>query len=312
MSLNSKENFLEAIKFGSPEYVPMANEEYQYGLALEGNYRRENWTDLWGVRWEVGIDGTVPFPKGHPLPNLDFIDDFKFPSIEQLSWTEDNKKELARIDRSEKVVFGWLIYFMFERAWALMGMNEFLLAFHTHPKEVKFLLRKIADFNIAYFDRMLKLDVDGVAFSEDLGTQISLMLSPDMFREFFLPEYKRCFKNILAAGKIIYFHSCGCIESIAGDLADLGVTILNPIQANANNQKTVLDATFGKTAIDGAANARVLKYGTPTDVKAEVERVMELFKPGGGYIFNLDEGISDLPQDNIDIFWDTARAIGKY
>jgi len=310
--MNSKENLLEAIRFGSPDYVPMTNEDCSYGIALDGNYRRDNWTDLWGVRWEVGIDGTVPFPKGYPLPDLERIDDYRFPSINDLTWPQEEKEKLAVVDHSEKLVMGWLIYFIFERAWALMGMDNFLLAFHTHPEEMKYLLQRIADFNIAYFDRMLELGVDGVAFTEDLGSQKALMISPEMFREFFLPEYRRCFAHILEAGKIIYFHSCGCIETVAGDLAKAGVTILNPVQANANNQQTVRQETFGRTAIEGATNARILVDGTPKDVRKEVERVMNIFKPGSGFIFGMDEGISNLPQENLDVMWKTARQLGKY
>jgi len=42
--------------------------------------------------------------------------------------------------------------------------------------------------------------VDAVSFSEDLGTQRALMMSPAMFREFILPEYVHAFANVLAAG----------------------------------------------------------------------------------------------------------------
>ncbi len=310
--MNAKENFLEAIRFGSPEYVPMTNEDYSFGISLDGNYRGEDWTDLWGVRWEVGIEGTVPFPKGYPLAGLDKIDDFRFPSIDELTWPREQKEKLAGVDRGEKVVMGWLIYFIFERAWALMGMDNFLMAFHTHPEEMKHLLGKIADFNIAYFDRMLELGAGGIAFTEDLGSQKALMVSPEMFREFFLPEYRRCFKHVLDEGKIVYFHSCGCIETVAEDLAEIGVTILNPVQANANDQRLVRQATIGQTAIEGALNARVLVEGTKIDVQKEVERVMEIFKPGGGFILGMDECISSLPESNLDVMWETARRLGRY
>lgn len=61
------------------------------------------------------------------------------------------------------------------------------------------------------------------------------MFSPVLFREFFLPEYISCFENVLKENKIINIHSCGCVDAIAGDLASIGVTVLNPIQARAND-----------------------------------------------------------------------------
>ena len=47
--LSAKENWLEAIRFGRPDYVPMSNESIGWWFGFDGNFRRENWTDAWGV-----------------------------------------------------------------------------------------------------------------------------------------------------------------------------------------------------------------------------------------------------------------------
>jgi hypothetical protein len=69
--MDPKENYLEAVRFGRPEYVPMDCEPVWYGFQFEGNFRGADWTDSWGVDWRVGLEGTVPFPKGNPLSDLE-------------------------------------------------------------------------------------------------------------------------------------------------------------------------------------------------------------------------------------------------
>ncbi len=310
--MNAIENLMEAVRFGSPEYVPLGNETFWHGIQFEGNFRMEDWTDLWGVRWEVGIENTVPFPKGNPLPSLDRLGDFRFPGPSELTFTDQMRRQLAAVDRGERLVRGQLTYLLFERAWAIMGMDNFLTSLITHPGEAHAFLHGIAHYARGVFDRYLELDVDGISFSEDLGTQRALMVSPAMFREFLLPEYEYCFENVLAAGKMVEFHSCGCVDAVAGELAAIGVTILNPVQARANDLAKLKRDTLGRMALSGGIDTALLVNGTPEQVRAEVIRVMEFLKPGGGYVCTPDQGIPGIPPGNMEALWQTAREVGRY
>ena len=220
--------------------------------------------------------------------------------------------DLDAVDRTETLVCGGLVYLLFERAWSVMGMNEFLIALHTHPAEAHEFLHGIAAYARGVFDRYLELGVDAVSFSEDLGTQRALMVSPAMFREFILPEYEYAFENVLAAGKMVRFHSCGCVDAVAADLAGIGVTMLNPIQARANDLALIKADTAGRMALDGGIDTAVLAQGSPRDVRAEVGRVMEVLKPGGGYVCGPDQSIPGIPEENMAALWDTARELGAY
>ena len=310
--LSSKENYLKAIDFDGPEQVPLMCEIQIHRLQLDGNFRMEDWTDLWGVKWEIGIEGTVPFPKGNPVPTLEMLENYIPPSPSDLVLTEEMKRALKAVNRDEQIVIGHLFYLLFERVWAIMGMDNYLVSLITHPEESHRLLHMIATYARGVFDRYLNLGVDGVSFSEDLGSQRALMTSPEMFREFIVPEYEYIFENVLKEGKIIDFHSCGCVDAIAADLASIGVTILNPIQARANNLERLKSDTSGKMALKGGIDTVVLALGTPQDVKNEVNRVMEILKPGGGYICGPDQGIPGIPEENMEALWATAREMGRY
>ena len=99
---------------------------------------------------------------------------------------------------------------------------------------------------------------------------------------------------------------------MAADLAELGVTILNPVQARANDLARMKRETHGHTALAGAIDTAVLANGTPGDVRAEVSRVMGILKPGGGYICGPDQEIPGIPEENMAALWETAREVGRY
>ena len=97
--LSPKDNYLETITFGHPDHVPLGNENVFHGFQFEGNFKCETWTDSWGVHWEVGLEGTVPFPKGNPLPNLDGLGDYQFPDPDDLEFTPEMRTALESVDR---------------------------------------------------------------------------------------------------------------------------------------------------------------------------------------------------------------------
>lgn len=311
--MTPRENLLRAIRYESPRYVPRDNEGVIAGVQYAGNFRVASWTDAWGVGWETTRSDMVPFPKHNPLPDLRRVDEFVTPDPHALFDADPSlPAQVAAIaDRDERLVFGHQVYFLFERAWALTGMENLMAAFYEYPQELRELLRRITDFNTAIFERYLDLGVDGVSFSEDLGTQRSLMVSPRHFRDFILPEYRRAFAPVKAAGKLINFHSCGCVQDVVGDLADAGVDILNPVQARANDLAEVKRLAMGRIALEGGIDTHILMRGTPEDAVAEVRRVLAILAPGGGYIIAPDQGMP-FPPANIEAMWRAAEEYGRY
>lgn len=312
--MTPKENLLRAIRHEQPVYVPRANEPVWAGVEYAGNFRVASWTDAWGTQWETTRLDMVPFPKGHPLEDLRRIEDYHVPDPHALFDADESlPRQLAAIpNREEKLVFGHQTYFLFERAWAVTGMETLMSAFYEFPDELRELLRRITNYNIAIFERYLDLGVDGISFSEDLGTQRALAISPKHFREFFKPEYARAFAPVKAAGKLINFHSCGCVQEIIEDLIELGVDILNPVQARANDLVRLKEKAFGKLTLQGGIDTQhVLMLGTPEEVEAEVKRVLSILAPGGGYIIGPDQGMP-FPPENIEALWRSAERWGQY
>jgi uroporphyrinogen decarboxylase len=102
------------------------------------------------------------------------------------------------------------------------------------------------------------------------------------------------------------------VQEVIEDLIDVGVDILNPIQARANDLALVKQRADRKLALWGGIDTQhVLMRGTPEDVEAEVKRVLAILAPGGGYIIAPDQGMP-FPPENIEALWRAAETWGTY
>ena len=83
----------------------------------------------------------------------------------------------------------------------------------------------------------------------------------------------------------IAVHICGYIEPIIDDLVEVGVDVLNPVQPLAMDPAR-LKKRFGKRlSFWGAVDdQKVMPFGSPADVEAEVRLRIAQLAPGGGYI----------------------------
>jgi uroporphyrinogen decarboxylase len=137
------------------------------------------------------------------------------------------------------------------------------------------------------------------------------MISPRFFRDFFVPEHRRCFEPLVKERKIVDFHSCGRVQDIVEDLISVGVTVLNPVQARANDLVLMKQKCMGKMALKGGIDSHLLMLGPVAKIEEEVERVMAVLSPGGGYIVGPDQSMP-FPPENIESLWRKTLTYGKY
>lgn len=312
MGVNTRENTIKAIKYDNPEWVPVFDGTVWESVQLGGNFKYESWTDDWGTVWQVSHEGLVPTDVVHPLSDIRNIDNYDWPDPWNLTWTEEDQRQLESVDSERTLVGGLHIKFVCERLCCVMGMENFMLAMYEEPDRLQELIDRIVDYNIVCFQRLIDLGVNILHVSEDLGTQNALMMSPDMFRKFILPAYEKCFAEPLARRIIIDFHTCGHVEEIIPDLVAVGVGIINPMQAAANDQHIAKDMVRGKTAILGGINSTVMLTGTLDEVRQEVRRAFDVLKPGGGWLAGPDQVINGAPEDNVKALWETCWELSPY
>ena len=117
--------------------------------------------------------------------------------------------------------------------------------------------------------------IDVLITGDDLGMQNAPMMSPRMYRRMIKPFHAEIYGEIKKRTKAkVFYHSDGNIYPLLGDLVEVGVDLLNPVQVNAGDMGDTarLKREFGKRlSFCGAIDTgRVLPYGTAEDVRAEV------------------------------------------
>jgi hypothetical protein len=182
-----------------------------------------------------------------------------------------------------------------------------------HKKKSINLLNKVKQLADALGD-----SVDIFAIYQDYGTQKGELISPTTFAHLVKPNYKRIFDWIHTnTNWKIMFHSCGSIYHLIPHLIEMGVDILNPIQANtANMDPSRLKAEFGDYLVfwgGGVDTQTILPFGSPENVCQQVKERISIFAPGGGFVFAPTQDIqADVPVENLLTMYAAVREYGKY
>jgi uroporphyrinogen decarboxylase len=157
-----------------------------------------------------------------------------------------------------------------------------------------------------------------VVFADDFGAQAGPMIGPELFSQSIVPHYRRFSEWLHQHTKWkLYLHSCGAIESLLEMIIDMGVDILNPIQTSARGMDPVLlNETYGGRIVfwgGGCDTQRVLGFLPTEKLAAHVRERVELFAPGGGFVFNQIHAIQPtVDPASIVAMFDAARSVDPY
>ncbi len=282
--------------------------------------------DSWGSGQKEIAPGEW-FPGIHPLPQATTIADIEaydgWPDMSdptRIAHVKDSAQRLADENRYAILATPWLL-FPLERAFAMQGMDVFLLNMAIYPDFAKTLLLKITEMCKSLMEPFLAAlgdNVDMIKIGDDIGTQDSLLISPKMYRAILKPihaDYIRFIKERTNAK--LFFHTDGDVFPLIDDFIEIGVDILNPIQTSAGKMSDLatLKKRFGKEIVfcGGIDTHRVLPYGEPQEVRQEVRHVIELLGQGGGYmVASVHTIMNDIPAENVLAMVDAVEEFGRY
>ena len=207
----------------------------------------------------------------------------------------------------------------FQHATFLRGIENLLLDMAVRPEMAHWLIDRFTDFYLDFFDRMLTAaggQIDILRTADDLGSQRGLCFSPEMFRTFLKPRLKKLVDMTHSHGVKFMFHSCGAIRPLIEDLVEIGVDILDPLQAAAAGMepRDLKDSYGDRICLHGGICTQyLLPNGTPEEVRDEVRRRLEIFGAGGGYILAPCHVLqTDVPTENILVMSQTGFESGRY
>ena len=273
---------------------------------------------IWGVKRGGSYYGQ---PISHPLAGVETVEEVAaYPGWPSPDWYDfSGLSHDCDIWRDYAIIGGpWVV--IFTDATELIGMSEFFMKMYTHPEVIEAVMQKVSDF---YYEMALRFfdavgdRIDIFFFGDDMGTQQSLIISPDMWKTFCLPLIKRFVELGRRSGLKTMFHSCGSIRPIIPGLIEAGMDALNPVQVRAANMDLRgLKNDFGEQiAFHGCLDhQQVLPFGSESEVRSEVRRVIDIMAPGGGFCLapSHDLMLDNFPVRNVVAMYDEAFEYGRY
>jgi uroporphyrinogen decarboxylase len=274
--------------------------------------------DEFGIGWRN--EGYTSWPVEVPLGKVTDraeLNDWPWPDPWAAGRTEHLRAEAQALrgkGQAVAVMTGWGgSTGFFEQSCAVVGWERFLELSVTHPLLAEALLDKMLELLMGLAENILRQVgdlIDIVCMGDDLGMQQAMIVSPGYFRRVLKPRRKLLIDHVrhFTAARV-YYHSCGAIEPIIGDLVEIGVQVLDPIQPRALDTAE-LKRRYGDrlTFFGGIDEQHTLPFGTPEDVRREVRQRFREMGQGGGLILGPAHWLlPDTPWENVVALYDEAR-----
>ncbi len=297
--------------------------------SIEQNVRDGKlWHDLkdeFGVVWSMPDDQQLYMDiSHHPLAEATIADlaGYPFPVGNDPTRFTGVRQQALELRRETPYAIstgiGGVVY---EICWYMRGLERWFMDMMDNPAFCEALLDKTLAFWIDYYKGfMVELGdlVDVVMIGDDVGGQSGPLFSPEFYRKIVKPRHKKLVQHIksLTSAKI-WYHTCGSVAEYIPDLLDNGIDILNPVQISAEGMDPAeLKNKYGDELVlwGGAIDTQhVLPFAAPSEIRAHVRKNLEIFKPGGGYVFNNVHNIQvGVPAENIVALFDAAYEFGFY
>lgn len=302
--------------------VELGNDMLMSGTGISESFYGEGdeYICPWGCKWkyfknnagsyttiiehplEKDIDGSLLAAYETPDPN----DDLQYEPI---------RKILGKYGRTHWIC-GTVTCSIFEAAWYLRGLDNFIIDMATDEDYANALLDKTMEFALKAGQRFIDEGVDMVWLGDDVGMQSTMFISPEMWRRFLKPRMQKIiasYKQRNPEIKVAY-HSCGYIVPIIDDLIEIGVDVLNPIQPMAMDPAQLKTKFGDRMSFWGSiCIQQTLPKGTREDIFNEVRLRMETIGKGGGLIIGPAHNIqADTSVDNILAFYEAAKQDVRY
>lgn len=261
--------------------------------------------DEWGIQIKLNEDEINWSYTYHPLGDLS-LKHLRIPDLSAPGRLDRAKKKIDHC--RDKFVFAG-VSTCFRRGWLLTGFTKFLEAQLLDRTFVEKLLDPLLEFEIKEVKMYVDLGVNMIELLGDLGTEESLFLSPELWREIFKPRMKAVIDSVKKSDVYFFLHSDGNIEEIIPDLIEIGINVLNPIQPECMDTSKIKEKYGEKLTLHGTMSLqRTLAFGTPDDVIKEAKSRIEDCGYNGGLVLAPSNVLTDdIPIENIVTFYDYVR-----
>ncbi len=280
-----------------------------------------SWVDEFGTgyrRSELYCDYLYPILRDATFKDLK---QYRFPNPRDRARFDGLRERAERLyNKTDYALVGGNTPSLFYLGWVLRGMEQFMMDIVLNKDFADYLMDSIVEWNIALLDGLINEIGDFIEYQwigDDWGIQNGPLISLKMFRDIVAPRFRKIIDFIKSKTKAkVIYHTCGSTCFIMEDLIDIGVDIVQPIQANASGNEDAerLKGDFGRRIVfHGNTNNQGVFHKRKDEVIADALYRIRWLAPGGGYIFSSGHNIqANMPPQNILALFDTAKEYGKY
>ena len=286
--LTKRQNLLETIRGGNPDRFV---NQYEFMGMIVGspfgarnpNPKRgeQNVVNAWGITksWPEHVPGAFPVhtPDKIVIKDMENWRDYvKVPNVVYDAKEWEPYLEMAeKVDRNEQFCTAFVAPGIFEQCHYLMEIQNCLMAFYEYPDEMHELVDCITEWELAYAKELCKyMKPDAIFHHDDWGSQISTFISPEMFREYYVPAYKKVYGYYKEHGvELIVHHSDSYAATLVPDMIDMGIDIWQGVMTT-NNIPELIKKYGGKISFMGGIDSATIDYPGWTEdvIKKQVER----------------------------------------
>lgn len=329
--MNSKERIYNCVKFKGIDRVPCGlfgtTLEYQWGLAEHMGYKtieelynkfqidiwytKTNRLDYSGKKYNFRgklIDPWItlyyennPEPPFAEIDSIEQVFDYPIPGIDEY----DAVDFMGEINaHSAFSICGGINAAIFHNYLYMCGQINGFCYLKTEPELAHAIITKITDFWVTYLTHLLNVSdhkIDIIENCNDFGTQRSLFISEEDFKEFFRPSLQRLYDVIKENNVLCMQHSCGAISPLIKEFIEMGADIINPIQVCAEGMKleSIISRYRNKITFYGGIDTQyLLPQGPVSKIREAVCEAVSYFNNTGGFILSGSQGfMNDIPYE---------------
>ncbi|MHC4387694.1 MAG: uroporphyrinogen decarboxylase family protein [Planctomycetota bacterium] len=259
-------------------------------------------------------------PMSHPLSDatLDQVHEYPWPEPEWMN-VSNIGVEAEAYDGQYAILGGdWSPFW--HDAIDLLGMENLYIKMYTEPELIDAVMQHLVDYYAAVSQRIFDAAADSMDIffiGNDFGSMTGPLLGPELFRRFILSHLKRLIDLGHSYGLKVQLHCCGGFAPLIPMMIEAGLDGLHAVQPCCRGMDLqTLKSEFGdRMLFNGAIDSHhVLIEGTPEIVQQKTREVLQIMKPGGGYVAGAshDTILEETPLENVLTMFDAIREFGGY
>jgi uroporphyrinogen decarboxylase len=312
--MNSKERVISAIKHIKPDRVPMNIWMFRKDMS-SAVIRRYGSMQAFFKRYHIDVHMAITPPPY--LFNPDYLEELmtlKPEDIRPEHWLDPDDPKVYRgvLDLmsefgKDKSIFAH-VWGVVEAIYGFCGIERTLVLMGTEPNFAVDLFAKVEAFSKRVVENLIQLGVDIIHITGDVGSNRTMLFSPDMWREMVRPFDQSIIQPAVDTAIPVSLHSCGYCMPIIPDWINMGIQIIHPIQESAGMDLFEVKEKFGQhITIHGGLDLRALCRLDLGEVEAYIRPRMEKMKIEGGFIFNTAHTVQmDTSLDVLERAYDVA------